>query len=843
VIEDAVHLRKAGFALHWLLPRSKKPVGVDGRGGGWSTAPVATLAELQRSYRDGYNLGIRLGEPSLTPAGYLYLIDIDIRLPDEAEDAWAAFAGLFPDVDPATLPSVISGSGGESRHLYFVSDKAFSGKKLAVSENKHKRLDATKGEHVWSCNWEIDLFGTDRQAVMPPSVHPDTGALYEWERPFDLDLLDLGIGPSIPAAVIDALGIAEATTYAFEAAPAAEFKQGQLAQVLQAIPVERLDSRDDWVMLGQALHHQFGGSDEGFDLWMEHSARSSKFLHKSNRKQELRRYRGFGRNRKKPVTMRSVVDWVADIIRDERTAALAAEFDDLDDAYDEDDDGDPFADLLGGDAAPAASNDPFDDNSKVNQDLLKDAADTNWISLLDLVPDTGAIKPTLHNVELVVKNDPRLVSLPQMNLFTQETVQRTSPGSKANRRRNAAKATRQLGSRIWEVKDSINGDIWSSARDYAIRSILEAPKSQGGYSLKLTDRDLKAATVLAAWDNAFHPIQEYLSTVTWDGRERVDTLFIDYLGADDGPYARQVSRLMLVAAVVRVFEPGHKWDTAIILEGLQGLGKSTFIRTLGKHWSTELEGDFHDGKEMVEKMQGAWVIEMPELSGFNRSDVLSIKAFISRQSDKVRLAYEARAIEFPRQSILIGSTNDREYLKDPTGGRRFLPMRCEVGMIDIASLKVNVDQIWAEAYAIYRQMRNEQPQGTLPLYLTDPVAAAEAARLQESRRQESPDDVLAGQISEWLDRPINNGGYDDDPSGKPRYRNETCSLEVWVELLDGDKRSFKVTEQGMVNRALARVPGWDADGQMRFERWGKQRVFRRGGETGKLTRAGFGKLV
>lgn len=875
-------LRAAGFALHWLRPRGKAPIKDE-----WSEAPVLSEAELLASHYTGNNLGVRLGEPSQVAGGYLHVLDIDIRVADLRDEAWEALGELFPGLDLSELPCVQSGSGGESRHLYLITDKPFRSKKLRTSEGKHRHFDKKKGRDVWSYDWEIELFGTGKQVAMPPSVHPRTGRPYIWITPFDFALLDLGIGPFIPSAAIERLAVAAHEEMPFETREPLTFSSGQLERVLRDIPDERIDDYHDWVTLGQALHHQFGASDEGFELWLTHSARSTKFDPK-DRRNLLRKWRGFGRNRRQPVTMASIVEWA----KDARVAALRASFDEED--FDEEpaapaeeitpkpsssaalkpaapaEEIDPF-DAIGSDTPPPDEVDVGPSTGGAFDEILggddEDADDEvddidaigsnrpvkgqsravsgDWISLLD-INDTGAIKPTLHNVELIVTNDPRLVGLPQLNEFTQETVQRCAPGTKANRRRNAAKQTRQLQGAIWEVKDTVNGDIWSSARDYAIRSVIEAPGTQGGYGIKVSDRDLKAATVLAAWGHCFHPVREYLSGLTWDGRPRVESLFIDFLGAEDNRYYRDVARLMMVAGVARVFEPGCKWDTAVILEGLQGRGKSTFIRVLARRWFSELDGNFHDSKEMVEKMQGSWILEMPELNGFVRSEVQSIKAFISRQVDKVRLAYEARATDFPRQSILIGSTNDKEYLKDNTGGRRFLPVECRVEMIDIPRLRTVVDQLWAEAYALYRTMREAHASDDLPLYLSDPYSFEYAARLQESRRVESPDDVLAGRIEEWLDRPIATGAMDGDFSedGTPLHHNEVCTVQVWVECLGGDHKTFTPQAQAQVNRAMGRVRGWAQNGdQKRFPKYGKQRVFYRGGEAGKLARLGLSSLV
>lgn len=819
--------------------------------------------------------------------GYLHVLDIDIRVEDLCDEAWAALAELFPGLNIADLPCVQSGSGGESRHLYFITDKPFRSKKLRTSEGKHRHFDKKKGRDVWSYDYEIELFGTGKQVAMPPSIHPDTGKPYIWLREFDFALLDLGIGPFLPSAAIERLAVAAHEEMPFETRDPLTFTSGQLERVLRDIPDERIDDYHDWVTLGQALHHQFGASDEGFELWLTHSARSPKFDPKE-RRNLLRKWRGFGRNRRQPVTMASIVEWA----KDARVAALRASFDEED--FDEDEPAapaeeitpkpgdsatlkpaataeeiDPF-DAIGSDAPPPDEVDvepstggAFDDilggDDEDKDDEVDDidaigsnrpvkgqsrAVSGDWISLLD-INDEGAIKPSLHNVELIVTHDPRLVGLPQLNEFTQETVQRCAPGTKANRRRNAAKQTRQLEGRVWQVRDTLNGELWSDDRDFAIRSILEAPGTQGGYGIKVTDRDLKAAIVLAANGNAFHPVREYLEGRVWDGVPRVETLFHDYVGAPNDAYSRNVSRLMMVAAVTRIFEPGHKFDFAVILEGLQGKRKSTFIQTLGKSWFAELDGDFHDPKQMVELMQGAWIMEIPELSGFNRGDVRSIKAFISRQRDRARLAYARRAGEFPRQCIFIGSTNDREYLKDDTGGRRFWPMMCTAGEIDIARLETNVDQLWAEALTLYRQMRAAQPHGILPLYLADEEARATAARLQESRRVESADDATAGRIAEWLSQPIVTGSMDEDfdADGKARYRTETCLVELWTDCFGNDMKSYGQAAAQQLGRAMRLVPDWDlctiGTGRKRFAKHGQQRFYSKFGDEGFLERMGL----
>jgi hypothetical protein len=843
VLDALEPLRTAGFALHYLHPRTKRPIGDE-----WSEAPIRSLEELRRTHARGNNIGVRTGEPSeLASGGYLHIADLDIRIPDLADEAWETFAELFPDVDVEDLPCVASGSGGESRHLYLITDKPFFSKKLAVSEGKHRGPDGK-----WHYDWEIELFGTLKQVALPPSIHPDTGRPYEWLRPFDFSMLALGAGPHVPAAAIERLAVAMAEKYDFETRDPLTFEPGQLERDLDDIPEERIDDYHDWIALGQALHHQFGASDEGFDLWIEVSKRSPKF--EQNDIRGLRRkWRGFGRNRRQPVTMATVRQWALDA----RRARLISQFDEEpeDDAFDAEEDPAPVgavdldALLVGEGAEDVVEADEIDSIDSIGTATAAGAASSvpdhakAWMEQLQFT-DKGGIAGTLHNVAVIIRNDPRLVGVPQINEFTQETVQRRTPGRHAPRRRNAAKQMLQLEGRIWQVKDTLNGELWSDDRDFNIRAILEAPTTQGGYGFKVSDRDLKAAIVLAANDHAFHPVREYLNRAAWDGVNRAERLFIDYLGAADNAYHRAAARMMLVAAVCRVFEPGHKFDFAVILEGVQGKRKSTFVRILGRRWYAELDGDFHDAKQMIELMQGAWILEIPELSGFTRSDVRAIKAFMSRQSDRARLAYARRAGSFPRQCIFIGSTNDREYLKDDTGGRRFWPIACEVEEIDTDALERHVDQVWAEAFAIYREMRVKQPHGTLPLYL-DGAALQQALGLQESRRVETEADALAGLISDWLKRPIVTGSFDSDTddSGEPRYRTETCLIEIWCECLGNEARSYYNNRQAHLSlaKAMRLVEGWDSAGSKTFRApYGKQKMYARGG---KAVRAGLAEAV
>ncbi|MGX7874394.1 VapE domain-containing protein [Mesorhizobium sp. ORM6] len=386
------------------------------------------------------------------------------------------------------------------------------------------------------------------------------------------------------------------------------------------------------------------------------------------------------------------------------------------------------------------------------------------------------------------------------------------------------------------MKDDLNGDNWTDSHDIAIRNIIECKTQMKGYGIKVSDRDLKGGIDMSAQKRSFHPVKRLIESEVWDGKPRIERLFIDYLGCDDNDYYRQASLMTFVGAVARVYRPGHKFDFVPILEGAQGKGKSTFIEILGLQWYNELTGDISDPKQMVEIMQGSWILEIGELSSMARAEVNDLKAFVSRTEDKVRLAWEKRARDFPRQCIFIGSTNDREYLRDQTGGRRFWPIVCKLdGQIDNPRLRREIMQVWAEALHVYRQMEKQYQGATLPLYLTD-EAAETALVMQESRRVETAEEVLAGKIEAWLDEPTGTDErFDDLDLDAPKsYRDETCIQQIWEDMLGRDG-TVPHSESMKIGKAMLLV-GWArTEGPIRGrpinKKYGKCRLYLRPGTT------------
>lgn len=203
---------------------------------------------------------------------------------------------------------------------------------------------------------------------------------------------------------------------------------------------------------------------------------------------------------------------------------------------------------------------------------------------------------------------------------------------------------------------------------------------------------------------AFHPVRDYLQGLQWDGVKRLDTLLRDFFGAQTEPeeYLAAVGAKFLIAAVARVMEPGCQVDSALVLEGLQGIGKSSALRILaGDEWfSDSLPADLAH-KDARDHLRGKWIVELPELAQFKRSEIESVKAFLSRRFESYRPAYGRLEVTFPRQCVFAGTTNSAGYLNDTTGNRRFWTVACG-RTVDLATLRRERDQLWAEAAARYR---------------------------------------------------------------------------------------------------------------------------------------------
>lgn len=276
MLQDTLTLANNGFAIHWLHPKSKRPIGKD-----WAAKPVLTPAEIKETFQPGNNIGVRTGKWSKVGDHFLMIIDIDVRNADLAPEALKKLKECLPEVDVDKTPMVRSGSGGASRHLFILSDKPFPSRKFAHSPSYTMVWDESKNRDVKKWDWELHMLGSGAQAVLPPSIHPETGKPYQWLREFDWLDVDLGLVDVIPSAAIERL-----MGYEDEPASAADpdrikplgMTVDEIRATLDDLPYEEwFEDRDGWFRTGMAIHHETSGTDIGFDLWCEYSRRSEKF--------------------------------------------------------------------------------------------------------------------------------------------------------------------------------------------------------------------------------------------------------------------------------------------------------------------------------------------------------------------------------------------------------------------------------------------------------------------------------------------------------------------------------------------------------------------------------------
>lgn len=227
------------------------------------------------------------------------------------------------------------------------------------------------------------------------------------------------------------------------------------------------------------------------------------------------------------------------------------------------------------------------------------------------------------------------------------------------------------------------------------------------HGLSFSVQQVSAAIEATAQESAYHPIHDYLTGLKWDGVPRLEHWLHDFLGAEDSEYTAGVGRMFLVGMVARVMKPGCKMDCTLILEGNQGIRKSTACKVLAgnRYFSDNLPPIRDANKDLSQHLSGKWLIEMAEMSATSRADAEALKAFLTRTEETYRPAYGRNEITQPRQCVFIGTTNRSAYLRDATGDRRFWPVKCGVSgePCDIEGLQEARDQILAEAFHLYQR--------------------------------------------------------------------------------------------------------------------------------------------
>lgn len=648
-----------GFALLWLWPKSKRPKSDE-----WQKGPRVHIDILKKTFDERNNVGVRFGEASKFKDGtYLCALDCDVKSSDprHLKEMQAALMKFCPSHEFA--PRVLSGRGGGSCHFYFrtrdpqTSFKALrSTQKVKVympstnpSEGDNKELtpEEIKRGFRMRLAWEVDVYGEGKQAVLPPSIHPDTLKTYEWESPLrDFEAIPLvknftpdkvktvAVKEGSKKVVSDAIEFQEVDLFTtrvsekaydlivsgkgFEAFPS---RSEALFSSLNSLIGAGLTDGQIYTVLTDPTHFMSEKPLEAAGRDRD-PTRAARWL-----QGQLLKIRS--ENRAKEIFDRDVI--VDDL---DELLALTAE-----------------------------------------EQEAQEAELVHWSSRLHTTKQ-GDYKNTQFNVYLILKNSTdQAEPVFAYDEFFQGNFYTHIP--------------------LWGDKNDVGREL-IDLDDVKIKTWLSRV-----WKIEVSTQTVADVALQIGKENSFHPVQRYLRSLKWDGVERLDSMLKKFAGAEgDSKYLADVGRKFMVGAVARAFDAGCTFQHVLILEGEQGIGKSWFANILAtrKDWFSDSLGDI-SSKDVIDNMRGKWVIEIGEMASMNRAESNDLKAFITRTHDVARKAYGRRSQTYPRQCVFIGTTNEDEYLKDATGARRFWPVRTT--QFNNKELVKVVDLLWAEAVACY----------------------------------------------------------------------------------------------------------------------------------------------
>lgn len=692
MLREITRLDSFGFSIIWLRPKSKAPFEK-----GWAKAPRKTWAELINKWDPSYNAGVRLGSASKVGRGFLAVVDIDIKsdLGRYYEEVTAKMAELFPQNQLAFAPTVFSGRGNGSAHVYVLTADPIAGRRLAqsgetvkvampsVSPSKREMIQLSKAELDAGLRlrpaWEISLMGEGRQVVLPPSIHPDSGKKYEWSAPFGVEALPL-LPPEIAGAAASQTVPRGTDSNWRPVSPARLIELNAMAKV---VPIWNLLDE-----MGDRSAALYRASDVLLrEQWSTREIQT--FLSDADNELGAAAFGHLGttdRNR--------VVAWVTKYAIEAAARKLGAAT-----AFRQE----AVIEVLGEEEAEMQK-----------AELVKEG---DWQSRLGR-SDKG-LRASFENICLILTNEVG-ESLIKRDIFAmRETYGLSTP---------------------WGRKV---GDLVSDDDVLHIKSWLA-----GKWKFEPSNDKIHDALVLIASRNEYHPVREYLNSLAeWDGAERLDNFLMEHFEAKGcREYCAQVFRKWLVAAVRRIFEPGFKFDWMPIFEGAQGIGKSSLARILASEkWFIDWLPPMAD-KDAAFGLAGNWFYEMGELADYRKTELETVKAFLTRQFDKARPPYGRRIIEMPRQCMFLGTTNRSEYLIDDSGNRRFKPVM--VGQLDFKYLKANRDQLFAEALFIHRNRLEKH-------FELEGIAKEYEVQIHADKIVIDPSDLMQEKIENWLENPEN----------------------------------------------------------------------------------------
>jgi len=646
--------------------------------GGWTSGPRSTWKQLAESYKPGLNVGVRLGRVSrVNDQGFLAVIDCDVKStdPKHLDQMLAALKEICPWWDIS--PVVKSGRGNGSMHVYVLTTEPARAAKLKVSTD-------VVGVHMPSAKPSK----RDIEWVEPEALKKGMRARPAWE----ICLMGEGQQVVLPPSIHPDSGKPYIWAEKSEKSPPLLFDIGGLSvttkvpdkpsefkfNVVENVDLGRLDKKAQ-----ELIETGIDCEDRSLGAYLAAIAMVKKGFSDDEILTVLTDRSYFlgdvGFDHAKTSSRDRAALWIS------RYSLAKAKME--------------HSPVTQFEAVPLPP--PLEVKELVR----------NWQNDLEY-NDAGKPKNTVKNVRLILANSVEGMAGPiiQNEFLVRDLYRADTPWGG------------RKGRELADI-DLIRIKLW----------VAEHFRFEPS-----TDR-INEAVLSLAHENSFHPVKDYLESLTWDGESRIENWLKDYANAEEpSEYLKAVSRLVLCGLVARVYHPGIKFDYVMILEGKQGLMKSTLLEALaGREWFTDQEFNIHD-KDAVMTIQGKWIVELGELSSMRRADFESLKSFITRTIDRIRLPYGKKMGDMPRQGLFIGSTNQREYLNDPTGNRRFLPVK--IGQCRPKELAKVRDQLFAEAKFLYDLGE--------PLYFTDSKVVEQAFEAQTKREKI---DLLFDQAQEYFD--------------------------------------------------------------------------------------------
>jgi len=441
------------------------------------------------------------------------------------------------------------------------------------------------------------------------------------------------------------------------------------------------------------------------------------------------------------------------------------------------------------------------DYDEIEKRAVKVAYNDDWVMDLETEGKQAKIKNTINNAFIILTNDENLRGRFGFNEFEhREVIVKPLP---------------------WDKKGERYPRPFVDADDAEIRLYMERCYNLTG-AAKITD-----ALTVCVRANSYHPIKNYLAACEWDGVHRLGTLLIDTLGAPDTMLTRTITEKFFIAAIARIYRPGIKFDNILTIIGEQGIGKSTLLDLMGREWFSDSFTSV-EGNKALEALQGAWIIEIGEMSGLRKAEVQAVKQFISKREDRYRVAYGKRLDYFPRTVVFAATSNEDDPLRDATGNRRYWVINTKGGkpttnVWDYMTPDI-VAQLWGEAKKLYEMGET--------LHLNTDLEA-EARTIQDAHIEQ---DDRQGLIIEYLEHLLPKNWDAMEPYARRQWlkedtnvgtvsRTHVCCLEIWVECLGKQAEDITRRDSYEIARIMKGLHEWEGAKAIRVKYYGLQKQY------------------